>query len=86
MLNSFGEGYLSLLERFLFLSIRRLYFMKVLRQISMGKVLQELFWAHFFGCPYRSNGTKIHLDAALTRNRGISSKLGAKTRYLLETE
>ena len=31
----------------------------------MKKVLQELFWVHFFGHPYRSNGTKIHLDAAL---------------------
>ena len=28
-------------------------------------MLQELFWAHFVGHPYRSNGTKIHLDAAL---------------------
>ena len=31
----------------------------------MKKVLQELFWVHFFGHPYSSNGTKIHLDAAL---------------------
>ena len=31
----------------------------------MKKVLQELFWVHFFGHPYCSNGTKIHLDAAL---------------------
>ena len=31
----------------------------------MWKVLQELSWAHFFGCPYRSNGNKIHMDAAL---------------------
>ena len=31
----------------------------------MEKVLQEFFWVHFFGCPYRSNGTKLHLDAAL---------------------
>ena len=29
----------------------------------MEKVLQELFWAHFFGRPYRPNGTEIHLDA-----------------------
>ena len=28
--------------------------------MDMKKVLQELF-----GCPYRSNGTKMHLDAAL---------------------
>ena len=32
----------------------------------MEKVLQELFWAHFLRRPYRSHGTKIHLDAALT--------------------
>ena len=31
----------------------------------MEKVLQEHFWAHFFGRPYCSNGTKIHLDAAM---------------------
>ena len=31
----------------------------------MENVLQELFLAQFFGCPYRSNGTKIHLDVAL---------------------
>ena len=31
----------------------------------MEKVLQELFWVHFFGCPYHSNSTKRHLDAAL---------------------
>ena len=33
----------------------------------MEKVLQELFGVHFFGCPYHSNGTKIHLDAALDK-------------------
>ena len=32
----------------------------------MEKVLQELFCLHFFGQPYHSNGTKIHLDAALS--------------------
>ena len=31
----------------------------------MEKVLQELFWAHFFGRSYRSKGTKISLDAEL---------------------
>ena len=31
----------------------------------MEEVLQELFWAHFLGHPYCSNGTKIHLDVAL---------------------
>ena len=37
----------------------------------MEKVLQELFWVHFFGCPYRSSGTKINLDAALLL-KGVS--------------
>ena len=32
----------------------------------MEKVLQELFWVHFFGRSHHSNSTKIHLDAALT--------------------
>ena len=32
----------------------------------MEKVLQELSWVHFFGHPYCLNGTKIHLDVALT--------------------
>ena len=49
MFNASGEGYLSLLKRFLFLSIRRLYFIKVLCEIYMEKVLQESFWAHFLG-------------------------------------
>ena len=31
----------------------------------MEKVLQELLWAHLFGHPYRLNGTKIYLDAAM---------------------
>ena len=31
----------------------------------MENVLQELFWTHFFGRSYRSNGSKIHLDVAL---------------------
>ena len=31
----------------------------------MEIALQEFFWAHFFGCPYRSNGTKTYLDTAL---------------------
>lgn len=26
---------------------------------------EENFWAHFFGRPYRLNGTKARLDAAL---------------------
>ena len=74
MFNAFGEGYLCLLKRFLFLSFRKLYFIYILHEIYfiyilheiyMAKVLQELFWAYFFGRSYRSNGTKIHLDAAV---------------------
>ena len=30
-----------------------------------GKSITGTFWAHLFGRPCRSNGTKIHLDAAL---------------------
>ena len=41
----------------------------------MEKVLQELFWAHFFGHSYRSNGTKIYLDTALILATGIISTL-----------
>ena len=36
----------------------------------MEKVLQELFWAHFFGRPYRSNGIKMHLGDALLNIMG----------------
>ena len=31
-------------------------------------MLQEFFRAHFFGLPFRSNGSKIHLDAPLSEN------------------
>ena len=50
---------------FLFSSIRRLYFIQFLSEIYMEKVLQELFGVPFLGHPYRSNGTKIHLDMTL---------------------
>ena len=63
MFNAFGEGYLCLM--FLFLSIPSIYFIQFLREIYMEKVLQELFWVPFFGCPYCSNSTKIHLHATL---------------------
>ena len=36
----------------------------------MENVLQELFGRIFFGRPHRSNGTKIHMDAALPTYRG----------------
>ena len=49
MFNTFGEGYLCLLKRSLFLSIHRLCFIYFLREIYMKQVLQELFWAQFFG-------------------------------------
>ena len=39
----------------------------------MEKVVLELFWAHFFECPYHSNSTKIHLDATLNGSEnGVS--------------
>ena len=50
---------------FLFLSIRRLYFIQFLREIYIEKVLQKLFGVLFFGRPCCSNGAKIYLDAAL---------------------
>ena len=58
MLNAFEKGYLSLLKRFLFLSIFRLYFIKVFREINMEKVLQEFslvlilfnLYQNMFGC------------------------------------
>ena len=37
------------------------------------KKLQEIFWVHFFGHPYCSNGTKIHLDVELRNKRPLSS-------------
>ena len=49
MLNAFGEGYLCLLQRFLFLSICRLCFILFLQEIVIETVLQKLFWAHFLG-------------------------------------
>ena len=67
MFNAFGEGYLCLLKRFLFLSIHRLYFIQFLHEIYMEKVLQELPWP-FFGHPYQSNRIKIHIDATLQKN------------------
>ena len=36
----------------------------------MGKVLQELFWAHFLGCPYNSNGTKTNISGCATVSTG----------------
>ena len=63
--HAYGKVYLCLLKIFLFLSIRRLYFIQFLHEIYMEKVLEELIWAPFFRRPYCSNGTKIHLDAAL---------------------
>ena len=41
-------------------------------KIYKEKVLQELFCADFYGRPYRSYGTEIHLDAALTYSALIS--------------
>ena len=71
MINAFEEEYLSLLKRFLFLSICRLYFIQVLREIDMEKVLQEFSWRL-----YHSNDTKIHQDAAphYLRNKSLHQK------------
>ena len=76
MFNTFEKGYLSLLKRFLFLSIHRLYFIQVLHKIYMEKVLQQFYGVHFLGRPYHSNGSKIHLDAALhySRNKSLQQK------------
>ena len=65
MFNAFEEGYLYILKIFLFLGICRLYFIQFSHEIYMEKLLQELFWTPFFGGPYHSNGTKIHVDVAL---------------------
>ena len=63
--NAFGEGCFCLLKIFLFLRIHRLNFIQFLREIYMEKILEKFVWAPFFGRPYRSNGTKIHMDATL---------------------
>ena len=47
----------------------------------MEKELQELFWVHFFGHPYRSNGTKIHLDAALNSTNVVTELTPNSTQY-----
>ena len=54
LLNAFGEGYLSLLEKKFFWGMFHLGF------------TWNIYGKTFFVRPYRSNGTKIHLDAALS--------------------
>ena len=49
----------------------------------MEKVLQELFWAHFFMRPYRSNGTKIHLDATLVYKQVLKQQTGNQRKISL---
>ena len=39
----------------------------------MDKSVARTFWAHFPGHPYRSNGTKIHLDVSKTSGCFIKS-------------
>ena len=39
------------------------------------------FWGAFFGCPYHSNGTKIHLDGMVLSDRKQRVKI--KDRYSL---
>ena len=46
----------------IFVSLENIF---VFKCFYMENVLQELFLAQFFGYPYHSNGTKIHLDAEL---------------------
>ena len=59
-----GRIFVSL-EKILVFKYSDTIFHLVFCEIYMEKVLQELFWAHFFVHQYHSNGTKIHLDAAL---------------------
>lgn len=38
----------------------------------MGKLVQKLFLAHFFRCPYRSNSSKTSLDVALVTTPSLN--------------
>ena len=58
---------ICLLKRFLFSSIHRLFHL-AFSEIYMEKNVTRTFLGAFFGCMYHSNGTKIHLDAALSTN------------------
>ena len=62
MFNTLGEGCLSLEQIFVFKyswTIFNLIF-------AWNTCVTRTFLGPLFGCPYRSNGTKIHVDAALT--------------------
>ena len=62
LFNTLGEGCLSLEQIFVFKyswTIFNLVF-------AWNTCVTRTFLGPLFGCPYRSNGTKIHLDAVLT--------------------
>ena len=56
-----GKIFVYLGQLFVF-EYSRTIFHIVFRGNKYGK---SVFWAHFFERPYRSNGTKVDLDAAL---------------------
>ena len=58
MFNAWGEGYLCLLKRFLFLTIRRLYSFSF--YVKYKNKVTRTFWLHFLGHAYCSNSTKIY--------------------------
>ena len=82
MFNAFGEGYLCLLKRILLLSIRRLYFIYLLRERYMEKMLQGIFSVDFFERSYRSSDTKVHLDAALTNSKKWRFRASGPSRHV----
>ena len=68
--NAFGEGYLCLLKIFLFLNIRRLYFIQFLGEIYMIKVTRtfgRIFWAPI---PFKRYQNTSGCGAELQRNFG----------------
>ena len=62
---AWGRIFVSL-EKIFVCKYCRLYFTYFLLEICIEKTLHKLLRARFFGHPYHSNSTKIHLDAALT--------------------
>ena len=58
---------MCLLQRFLFLSIHRLYLISFLREILMEKVLQEFLGCIFLGA-HTIQTTKTHLHATLAKH------------------
>ena len=65
---------MNLLKRFLFLSTCRLYFIWVLHEICMEKVLQELFRVHFLGTHTIQTVTKyIWMPHCTTNNLPLNN-------------